>query len=192
METQRHISEEDRFFIAPHVLPQLQAGNESAWTKVATDAHQLLIGFARRAGIGYDTIPDVIQTALMKFYEKIGEIQDTNVTNYLLTILRNIINNHHRGENRHLRTSLEGTPEILQTTPNRATPVVDKVIARGELEQTVFAIRQLPPEQREPIVLYAVYGHSPTDIAKNTRTTPEAVRARMFRGREQLRKTVGR
>jgi RNA polymerase sigma-70 factor (ECF subfamily) len=62
---------------------------------------------------------------------------------------------------------------------------------RGEAEEALQAIRELPEAYRETLVLRLVEGMTGPEIAERTGLTPESVRVNLHRGMKMLREKLG-
>jgi len=70
------------------------------------------------------------------------------------------------------------------------TQGIDPIVARERGQQIREAIRALPPEYREVILLKHAEGRSYREIARLLRTTVKAVESRLFRARQQLGRSL--
>jgi RNA polymerase sigma-70 factor (ECF subfamily) len=59
---------------------------------------------------------------------------------------------------------------------------------RRQANRVARALSRLPAEQREAIVLYEIEGHSVEQVAAMQGVSPSAVKSRLARGRERLRR----
>jgi RNA polymerase sigma-70 factor (ECF subfamily) len=83
---------------------------------------------------------------------------------------------------------LEGRAELDGAEEGSSPSNGDPELARAALA----ALDDLPPNQREALVLTKLDGHSIAEAAQITGTTPGAIKLRVHRGYETLRRALGR
>lgn len=109
-----------------------------------------------------------------------------SLRNYLYSATRNLSLKHFRNSGR--ETALD------DLTSEPRIPVRDEPLPRlldEELSSTVKrAIFNLPPLQREALILFEYEGLSLSEIASVVQTDIGAVKGRLHRAREQLRSTL--
>ena len=76
--------------------------------------------------------------------------------------------------------------------PDAAAPfdTLGAVLASERASLVERAIAELPPAQREALVLFEYENLSMEEIAEITGSEPGAIKARLFRGRESLRRRL--
>lgn len=62
---------------------------------------------------------------------------------------------------------------------------------RGAPSTTWCAVRALPAEYREPLILKVLHGWSQQEIAERLSLTSAGVGTRLFRARQKLREALG-
>lgn len=117
---------------------------------------------------------DLTAEAFLRVWEARSRVEVLTVRAYLLTIVRNL----HRREWRRGRRRGE-MPESVQALP------VDPAV-HVELERVLRGLSELPPLDREVLVLRAEGGLSYEEIAAATGLTEEAARLRAYRARKKL------
>lgn len=78
----------------------------------------------------------------------------------------------------------EASPPVPQADPR------ERAASRERLLAVEAAIRALPPEQREALVLSVFEGLAHAEIAEITDTTVKAVEVRIWRARKDLRERL--
>lgn len=124
---------------------------------------------------------DLVQDVALRAWERRGqfrEMQHGNLRSWLLRITHNEWVNGVRRDNR--------AKEYAKGWPAAAEAVSGRQMATIELRETEAALRQLPRDQREAIVLFAVAGETGEDIAAALGVPLGTVRTRIMRGREKL------
>jgi RNA polymerase sigma-70 factor, ECF subfamily len=98
---------------------------------------------------------------------------------YLLGVARNLVFQRWRRERPH---------EVLDDETSICPPFDVEAFARGEAVRK--AVLMLPPLQRETLVLAEYEGMSLEEIAKTTATELAAVKSRLHRARQNLRRML--
>lgn len=127
---------------------------------------------------------DLVQDCLLKAMEKNHLYKrGTNLRAWLLTILRNLFINGYR------RRQTRGTPVSFDEHYHDAGGPAP-FSARATRDQIAAAIRNLPAEQREVVVLIPMQGFSYEEVARITEVPLGTVRSRLSRARKALKKAL--
>ena len=121
---------------------------------------------------------DIINETLLIAYEKFGQVKEPSAfKSYLFTIA-----------NRLYKNGIVRNGRIDYKSELNENSLVVRNIAEVELDvQNLYsALEQLPPEQKEAIVLFEISGFKITEIAEMQQCTESAVKSRLKRGREKL------
>jgi RNA polymerase sigma-70 factor (ECF subfamily) len=125
---------------------------------------------------------DLVQETLLRAWKSLHRLHKPQAAkSWLLTILRR--ENARRFERQSLPESKVPT-EALPGGP----PAYDTSTAAFVLRQ---ALRELPEEYREPLLLQVVHGYSQQEIADRLGISPGGVGTRLFRARHRLRAALG-
>jgi len=123
---------------------------------------------------------DLVQQTVVRALEKEHLFQrGTNLAGWLLTIMHNEhVNAVRRVTN---RPSLVSDDEItdLGHSENQEAPV--------ELREILRAVRRLPLEQREPLLLHWLHGLKYEEIARRMNLPMGTIQSRISRARQNLR-----
>jgi RNA polymerase sigma-70 factor (ECF subfamily) len=141
---------------------------------------------------------DVAQTVFMRAFQRFAEIGESPAAaGWLRTVTRNICLNHltrYRSRWRlfsELRRAgaeePEREPEALLASPASFDETLEQADVQRHLEE---ALRQLPPQQRVPIVLFHLEDMSYQEIATALGVSVGKVKTDIHRGREVLRKRL--
>jgi RNA polymerase sigma-70 factor (ECF subfamily) len=105
---------------------------------------------------------------------------------YLYAAARNLALKHFRAQGR--ETSLDEVTEEPKDSPRRAPlrRLLDEELAT-QVREAVFS---LPPLQREALILFEYEGLSLSEVAEVAGTDVGAVKARLYRAREGLRRIL--
>ncbi len=119
---------------------------------------------------------DLVQSALLRAWEKRHLFEGDNATPWVMHILHNQYINGQRRDARH-----NGTPLTeVQHTPESQSGHVFYLEVRD-------AIRTLPENQQQLLVYAAMHGEKYDDAARSFDIPIGTVRSRLWRGREKLR-----
>ncbi len=135
---------------------------------------------------------DALQEAFFKTWQKLATLrQPERFSGWFLAIVqrtsmdvarrRTRVGGHEHGWEK--LSDVEG-PSSTETQG------IDPIVARERGQQIREAIRALPPEYREVILLKHAEGRSYREIARLLRTTVKAVESRLFRARQQLGRSL--
>lgn len=123
---------------------------------------------------------DLLQDALVRAWRAYPRLRDPGQFKFwLLKIIRNAHRNRARKARLRKWLSLDHAAEIP----------AHQGISFEEKEAVRHALRQVPRNQREALVLFEVVGMSIEEIARLQGVTVSAVKSRLARGRVKLRET---
>jgi RNA polymerase sigma-70 factor (ECF subfamily) len=116
-------------------------------------------------------------------------------SSWLLTIAANLARNHFRWRSRHPTLSLDAeNPETEQslgsTLPANSPAPNEETLATERAEAVQMAVKNLPEDLREAIVLCEWEEHSVAEAATILEATPKAVESRLYRARQILRERL--
>ena len=160
-------------------MDEKQAEFEALVHAYSADLYRYAVWLCRDASLA----EDLVQEAFMRAWKALDSLQDANAAkSWLITILRREFSRHlSRKETQNL--SLEDVKfEVMNMSS--AEQDEQKNIA---LEK---AIKALPLEYREPLVLQIFSGYSCDEIAQLLHIKPGAVMTRLFRARQKLRNMI--
>ena len=143
-----------------------------------------LRGFAISLCGNVDRADDLVQETLLRAIGAIHTFQPgTNMAAWMFTILRNLF----RSEYRKRRREVEDTDGVyvdgLKSAPEQNS--------RMELEEFRRALAQLPPEQREALLLVGASGFSYEEAAAICETALGTIKSRVHRARLRLAELLG-
>jgi len=138
---------------------------------------------------------DITQEVFLRAYERFADLSDSPTAGgWLKTVATNLSLNHiTRYRARwsffsELFTGSETDEDIEARFPAQADP--DALLAADRRELVDHALRQLPPSQRVPLVLYHLDGLRYEEIAEKLGVSLGKVKTDLFRGREALRRIL--
>lgn len=128
-----------------------------------------------------DVAEDLVQDTLMRAWKSAHKLNDTKaVKSWLFTIVRR--ENARRFERKQVELSDTPTNEVAENHAQYDTSTEAFVLRR--------AIRELPVEYREPLVLQVIHGYSQKEIAEHLGISTAGAGTRLFRARQKLRELL--
>jgi RNA polymerase sigma factor (sigma-70 family) len=154
---------------------------EHRFAELATRHRDPLVRAARRRlGERSDEAEDVVQEALIRALRALRAGKEPeNETAWLHTIVANCCADRHRSLAR--RATAELDEDVVAPTDVHAGAMV-----RGDLRQTVAAMRALPEAQRDALVGVAVEGRSYEDVGRHHGWSLSATKSLVWRARTRL------
>jgi len=150
--------------------------------------HDQAAATARRLGRSETDGDDLFQEAVLRAYEKLPTLRDESCfRSWFYSVLLSVHRTRYRRSFWRRFVSLEGAED---------TPGIDPVGEDGALwdeqrrgaERVSRALATLPSVQREAVVLFEIEGFSIEEIADLQKVSNSAVKSRLARGRERLRR----
>ncbi len=145
--------------------------------------------FIRLLGATPDAVDDLAQDAFVIAYERLETLDDEDQAGpWLRSIARNLVRNESRKSVRRRRVVSTSLSEVMMD-------VSDESIDVGSWSEDWFAalhecVERLPREARSLVDGRYRNGHTATQLAGASDSTPQAVRQSLCRVRERLRKCV--
>jgi RNA polymerase sigma-70 factor (ECF subfamily) len=139
---------------------------------------------------------DLAQETFVRVFKSCQHFRaDAKFSTWLFTIAANVARNHFRWRARHPSLSLDAdnseTNQTLGGSLPANSPLPDEAALAGERTSAVHsAVKHLPEELREVIVLCEWEDHSAAEAASILETTPRAVESRLYRARGILREQL--
>jgi len=143
-----------------------------------------LRAFAMSLTYNLDQAEDLVQETILRAWEKRDSFQPgTNLTAWLFTILRNHFHTTYRKRRREVEDGDGIYAARLKSAPEQ--------LHRLELQDLRSALQQLPPEQREAVLLVAAEGVSYEDAATICGVAVGTIKSRVNRARTRLAELMG-
>ena len=153
------------------------------------DHFDTLWRLASRLGVQQPNVDDVVQEAFIAADRRAADIAPGCERRFLISTTLKLSANYRRRQ----RTRAEYTAALARDEPagNPADP--EQLIARKQLcEMLDLALDELPPEQREVLVLHEIEGLSAAEIGELLAIAPGTVASRLARGRNRFSKAAAR
>lgn len=170
-------------------LAQLRQGDPAALAEVYERWRARLYSFLVRLTHDRTLAEDVLQETFVRLAQQARALApDSRVDAWLFTVARRVVISHARRRHPGWLTAL---PADEPAGPTHASPFEAAAASETEarLEQ---ALADLAPLLREAVLLVGVEGFSPAEAAALCHISPETLRQRLHRARDQLARALGR
>ena len=128
---------------------------------------------------------DVAQDTFITAWKKLSDLKEpARLKAWLCGIARNLTQNNLRKEGRMQTSPLETEAHAAEADPH------EQAVSREEESLVWKALEAMPPEYREPMVLFYREGQSTQAVAEALDLTEDAVSQRLSRGRKMLKENV--
>lgn len=161
------------------LIKKVQSGDDDAMNSLISGYYQSIFAFFYKNTGNYHQSKDLTQEVFIKMVAGISKYRPKSpFKNWLFTIASNHLKNYYRTLSSHYEWT-EITDECIKTTND---------IANIALENDIkVALRHLPPEQRETVILRYYNDFSIKEISKITGAMETTVKARIRYGLEKLK-----
>jgi RNA polymerase sigma-70 factor (ECF subfamily) len=174
-------------------MERLRAGHDAALNDLMERHATPIFHFLFRLTGDEDDANDLSQETFVRvFKSKDTYRSEHRFSTWLHAIAANLARNHFRWRGRHPGISLETeNPEtgqsLASTLPSNSPRPGDESLARERAEAVRAAVKHLPEDLREAIVLCEWEERSVAEAAAILETTPKAIESRLYRARNILR-----
>ena len=177
----KHLSDQELMRI-------VQAGDHSPASEIYDRYAGRIYNFALRFLRTPEAAEDAMQEVFVKMIKHANQFQgDAKLSTWLFSITANWSRDYLRKAD----NKVKETEEVLITLPAPADQTPDRRLERRENEIRVQrALQKLTPEQREAILLSRYQGLSYAEIAQIAGCSEGAVKTRVFRAMETLKKAL--
>jgi len=177
-------------------MGRLTAGHDAALNDLMERHATKVFHFLCRMVGNEDDADDLAQETFVRVFRSCKSFRaDEKFSAWLFTIAANLARNHFRWRARHPNISLESeNAETRQTvggtlTADRPSPN-EEILAVERAAAVRAAVRKLPSDLREAIVLCEWEERSVAEAATILGATPKAVESRLYRARGILRERL--
>lgn len=172
-------------------MERLAEDQDSALNAIMERWQGRLAAFLTRLVGDRETALSLAQETFVRVYRHRRRFNPRKVfSTWIFSIARNLARNHLRWRARHPEALMEpgqladASPPVPQPNP------AERAASRERLLAVEAAIRALPPDQREALVLSVYEGLGHAEIAEITDATVKAVEVRLWRARKELRERL--
>ena len=176
-------------------MEKLQTGQDAALNRLMERHATPVFHFLCRMTGNEDDANDLAQETFVRIFKSRESFRaEQNFSTWLYAIAANLARNHFRWRTRHPDISLEAenpaTEQSIGSTLPANTPTPKEAAMTGERAAAVRdAVKNLPEEMREAIVLCEWEERGVAEAAAILETTPKAMESRLYRARQILRGT---
>jgi RNA polymerase sigma-70 factor (ECF subfamily) len=177
-------------------MERLQAGQEAALNDLMARHATAVFHFLCRLTGNEEDANDLAQETFVRVFKACRSFRpNEKFSAWLFTIAANLARNHFRWRARHPNLSLDAenpeTEQSLGSTLPSGSPMPSEAALAGERAAAVRgAVRALPGDLREAIVLCEWEERSVAEAAAILAATPKAVESRLYRARHLLRERL--
>jgi RNA polymerase sigma-70 factor (ECF subfamily) len=170
------------------LLDRAVAGDHEAFADIYRRYHQVVYRFGCAMTGSEPAAEDITQEAFVALFRELARYDPdrASFTTYLYGIVRNLSRERLRRERRFLSLEVLGPGSEASYTADPTGPMENAELA----SQVRRALRRLPARYRELIVLCDLHGLSYADTAVVVNISVAAVRSRLHRGRQILRRQL--
>src|SRR5437588_355217 len=173
---------------AQELMRIVQAGDFSPASEIYDRYSGRIYNFALRFLKNAEAAEDATQEVFVKMMKHANQFQgDAKLSTWLFSITANWCRDYLRKAD----NKSKETEDVLVTLPAPSNQSPDRTLERRENEALIKrALQALTPEQREAILLSRYQGLSYAEIAQISGCSEGAVKTRVFRAMETLKKAL--
>ena len=177
-------------------MEQLQAGHDAALNDLMERHASPVFRFLCRMVGNEDDANDLAQETFVRVFKSAKSFRaEQRFSTWLFTIAANLARNHFRWRSRHPNVSLDAENPETEQTPGSTLPANrpapdDEALAAERAAAVRAAVKNLPEDLREAIVLCEWEERSIAEAAAILEATPKAVESRLYRARGILRERL--
>ena len=170
------------------LLQKAVDGDQAAFLELYDRYRQLIFRFSYRLLGSVELAEDVTHDCFLSLIRKPENFRPerASLKTYLYAAARNLALKHFRNQGR--EAGMDELTQEPQELPRRGPlrRLLDEELA-DHVREAVFS---LPPLQREALILFEYEGLSMNEVAEIAGTDAGAIKARLYRAREGLRKSL--
>lgn len=177
-------------------MARLVAGHDAALNDLMERHATPVFHFLCRMLGNEDDANDLAQETFVRVFRARDSFRaNARFSTWLFTIAANLARNQIRWRSRHPNISLDAEtdatdPPLRNTLPATGVSPTEAVLAAERAAAVRTAVRQLPDDLREAIVLCEWEEQSIAEAAAIAETTPKAIESRLYRARQALREKL--
>ncbi len=176
----KHLSDQE-------LMKLVQAGDVNPAAEIFERYSRRIYNFAYRFLRNAEAAEDATQEVFVKMIRNARQFQgDAKLSTWLFSITANHCRDHLRKADNKPKES----DDVLNVIPDSGASAEDELAAREDEQRVQAALAELTPEQREAILLSRYQGLSYAEIAQIAGCSEGAVKTRVFRAMETLKKVL--
>lgn len=171
------------------VIRRIGKGDKQAFAEIVVQYQQPIFGFLGRMSISQAQAEEIAQETFVRAWRHLDDYQSTKAafSTWLFTIARNLaINEFSCKRSQHEFSPGDDLPDIASEEPEP----VQILCLKQRRQHLQLALRQLSMQDRSVIGLTYVDELSMVDIARIEGCSLEAVKTRLHRAKDKLRKLM--
>lgn len=170
------------------LVARVLSGNRDAFGTLVERYQDQMLAYVKYMGFGEPEACDVVQDAFIRAFRHLGRCGEPDrFAGWLFRIVSNLCRTAGVKSARIRVESLESYGSVLVS--ERPGPD-EQTEANWTKERVRAALDVVPPDQREALVLMYLRGHSVTEIEELTGVSRSAIKMRLKRGREALKRQL--
>jgi RNA polymerase sigma-70 factor (ECF subfamily) len=171
------------------LVARVLSGQRDAFGTLVGRYQDRMLSYARHMGFDEAESLDLVQDAFVRAYRHLGRCgEPERFDGWLFTIVSNLCRTAGRKRSRDRFERLDAHSASLVSTHPGPDRQAEESWTR---ERVRAALRDVPAEQREALVLMYMDGLSVSEIEERTGASRSAVKMRLVRGREALKRSLG-
>lgn len=171
---------------AEHLITEEALGRPGITLEDFERLYPKVVAVLRKKGVSYEDACDLAQTALLEAHKSFHKFQGrSDLDTWVVSIAKNLLLQDLRNRRRQKRSA----EEVPLDDSLHAEGFEEQVIARDLMEQACKAIRALPEEQQQPLVLLG-RGFKYREIAKILNISENRVSSLIHQARKKLRREL--
>ncbi|NIP24954.1 MAG: sigma-70 family RNA polymerase sigma factor, partial [Phycisphaerae bacterium] len=172
------------------LLEQCQKGNSQAFGVIVAKYQELVCAITFSGVTDFQESEELAHQTFVNAWKNLSQLKDlSRFRPWLCTIARNNIRNFLNKNQRDIIAKSKAMENINDTASDEAGPL-ESAITKEHQELVSDAIRRIPEQYREPLVLYYRRQQSIKQVALALDLSREAVKQRLHRGREMIKEQL--
>ncbi len=170
------------------LVARVLSGNRDAFGTLVERYQDQMLAYVKYMGFGEPEACDVVQDAFVRAFRHLGRCGEPDrFAGWLFKIVSNLCRTTGSRNSRWRWESLDPDgPTLVSKLPGPD----EQMEANWTKERVRAALDTVPADQREALVLMYLQGHSVKDIEALTGASRSAIKMRLKRGREALRREL--
>jgi len=171
------------------LMEQVKTGDEEAFAQIVSVYKNRVVNFLWQLMGNYEKAVEISQETFMRVYFKADKYQPiAPLSSWIYTIASNLAKTELKKSRRLPQVPLEAVENFLA----EGSTVSHDSARKDMIKKVRQAIDALPPRYRIPVVLKDIEGFSQEEIAQMMKRPIGTIKARISRGRSQLKRELER